>query len=682
MEVLVVQAGDTQHSETERIEQSSDIDLGSWYWLKQTIRDPDYRGGVECDGEILCCVMHVGSNYIQLESPLHWYVAVGSGRQKWFHSEHRWRIHFNDFHRLCRLEPDPGAHFKAEVAHLNSQSAAVLQQIQDICARLGVSPVKALTLNSSDRALAVMSNTTAVDDYKIALERAKTEDLPKLFAEHKRLAELTAENLKAETLPMKAMVGDLSSVIGRVEDRIFQVSLYAGLKEQAIRVQDGPPASHADKLHVFQGMLFMDEECLVNYTSGGMEFGNIGEFNGWLLKPENLTRILLFPRTLVAFQVRRYAKAREAHDLKTAWINFHLEQDDKRTFLYLRNGDQVWMIDTEVQFGHYLFPSRDDFDYGGEYMVETGGDHKIMPVREYEDRKRQAIKKARYHRKRQKLYRQWKKAHPEESGFEAPDGLRDYYFGTPSVWDWERWEPLGWESVWLDDVNAEVADRIKHHNRICTILQGLFDRSEILHPHPPVKLFEANALERYVTLVYDKGHTLYDGDAPDITAYFEANRAQITDGHVTMGQHAYWYSKLPVRQGDRRNNYREYKVVPYGNPGPDELATIDKWHAKSQKAEFRWERERARRRWRHESETIPCKILVPRAALFSLTAYQPGDYKQFFNDPRTRVNYLKWAHRLLTAEEWHNGNVDSNGHRKPAAAPDADDRDFTQGADE
>ena len=38
------------------------------------------------------------------------------------------------------------------------------------------------------------------------------------------------------------------------------------------------------------------------------------------------------------------------------------------------------------------------------------------------------------------------------------------------------------------------------------------------------------------------------------------------------------------------------------------------------------------------------------------SAYTPGDYRQFFADPRTRAEYLKWAPLLLEAEEWWAGN--------------------------
>jgi hypothetical protein len=48
---------------------------------------------------------------------------------------------------------------------------------------------------------------------------------------------------------------------------------------------------------------------------------------------------------------------------------------------------------------------------------------------------------------------------------------------------------------------------------------------------------------------------------------------------------------------------------------------------------------------------------VPADQLFNVSAYRPGDYKQFFADHRTRAEYLRWAPLLLTAEEFHAGNI-------------------------
>lgn len=50
---------------------------------------------------------------------------------------------------------------------------------------------------------------------------------------------------------------------------------------------------------------------------------------------------------------------------------------------------------------------------------------------------------------------------------------------------------------------------------------------------------------------------------------------------------------------------------------------------------------------------------MPIARLFNVSAYTPGDFRLFYNDPRTRAKYLQWAPFLLTAEDFHAGKTRS-----------------------
>ena len=71
-------------------------------------------------------------------------------------------------------------------------------------------------------------------------------------------------------------------------------------------------------------------------------------------------------------------------------------------------------------------------------------------------------------------------------------------------------------------------------------------------------------------------------------------------------------------------------------------------------ARFLWVRERqtyARYSWdrRNQGDTIGCRVNVHADKLFNVDAYKLGDYKQFYQDPRTRQEYLKWAPMLDTS---------------------------------
>lgn len=50
------------------------------------------------------------------------------------------------------------------------------------------------------------------------------------------------------------------------------------------------------------------------------------------------------------------------------------------------------------------------------------------------------------------------------------------------------------------------------------------------------------------------------------------------------------------------------------------------------------------------------EIAVPLDQLYNIEFYKKGDYKTFFEDKRTRKNYMKWAPFMLAAEEFLRGD--------------------------
>lgn len=124
----------------------------------------------------------------------------------------------------------------------------------------------------------------------------------------------------------------------------------------------------------------------------------------------------------------------------------------------------------------------------------------------------------------------------------------------------------------------------------------------------------------------------------DLTTYTNNNTKRINSGIdlVTIGQ---WYW---VKNND------------------------EAWKPRARKAVFRWDKS-ARSYYAYDpddEDNISRKLIVPIDKLFNVSAYKPGDYLQFFVDPRTREQYLKWANCLLAAEEYHAGNLAA---QKPTA---------------
>jgi hypothetical protein len=216
--------------------------------------------------------------------------------------------------------------------------------------------------------------------------------------------------------------------------------------------------------------------------------------------------------------------------------------------------------------------------------------------------------------------------------------------------------------VYYDDIGAFLNEEIQHYNKIGLLLQGLFDRSPVLHPHPKAKLWTPDGFDAAVKLIYDKDHALHAGPKPDFAAYRKRLNASLKTGSVTVGQQYFWLLDM----AKTHRHAPEYANIyqPTGNPGPGTLARIAKFGTRSGKATFRWTKDRSWRSedawhrqhgWDKEPPGISTSWECHSKILLNVDAYTPGDYKQFFQDPRTRAEYLQWAPLLLAAEDYHAG---------------------------
>lgn len=611
--------------------------LGAWYWVTGNKDHND-----EPKPDWLGCAMKLGSNYVEVQSPPE------------HHGGHYdIRIHFDNFWTRLRYEPNPEAVIGQRIAHWQGESRRLLGEIEAVTRSLGMTPQEkiggpAAAAGDGAGALMVLSSQADPKAYSRALTVAKETTLPALFKEVKEANGALAKWMKAPVMPMLAQMRDQKELVADIDDRIFSVSLYAGLTEETIKVADGEPAGMLDKLHVMQRMAYMDEECLANYRVGGMEFNDLAAFDAWLAEPENRDRILPFPRTLVAFRVRRNRKGRDWEgSVRTLMLNLEKEEADKLTFLYIRNGDQLWRLSTDIDFGPMIFPDATAFNPNEPKMVKMFARRvdKFISVREFESR-------AAAERQRERDYKAWEESHPGERN---PHWCSDHDFRGHSMRDWVPFDPT---SVYYDDAAAELAREIKEYNRVALIIQGLFDRSMVLHPHPPVRTWSADGFDAAVKLVYDGTGVLHHGEPPDFEAYRALCNASLGVGSLTVGQDDFWQRREGARESARRDrdyrdksDYRPERYKPHGNPGPGYMARIERW-SKSKGGTFTWKRDK-RSGANYWNETVADTITVPAAELFNVDAYEPGDFRQFFADPRTRAEYLKWAPMLIAAEEHH-----------------------------
>lgn len=631
----IVQVIPGSESRAEQIDSGPDADepsVGEWYWIK----GEDPAGD---DDPYLACVVHVGSNYVRVS---------GAGDRECVE-----RIHLDSFWVRCTPERDPLLVVGREIEKRRQNVAYLLKQVNDIAQRLSITPSAALTDGSETQALALRGSSQPVDEYKAALARARDVELPELFKRIEAENSSLVRWISASLIPLRAQAEAVKPVVERVKDRIFSVELYAGLVESVEKVRDGDPAPFDAKIHIFQRRHYMDEECLANYRAGGMDFSGVSGFDAWLALEENFERILPFPRCVVAFQVRRFEKDRRWSNVAEFFRMQDEHRYDKMTFLYVRNGGQLFRLSTGIDFDRQLFPDMTKDQLDGRIYACISGDGRVEKIITEAQYLGMVEEEEREEREREAKYR----AAPDEDKWRYQGhGIREsrwYHAFTP-------------ESVYYDDILKYMRSEMGRHNRLVLVLQGLLDRSPVLHPHPPWSLWDPDSFKAAVELVYDDSRALTPGDAPDFEEYRARLNASLKPGSITVGQEEAWErleaikenARLDADPRTRRSDYRHERYRPYGNPGPGTLARVYAVRPKDGKVVYAWSRERRTSRGLDDdgSREVRCTFTCSAREVLNVDAYKPGDFKVFLSDPRTRARYLEWAPLLLEAEEYHAGN--------------------------
>lgn len=155
---------------------------------------------------------------------------------------------------------------------------------------------------------------------------------------------------------------EMDSVIKRMNKLIYQLEIYLGISESIYQVQSGLPASDNDPVCLRQRLMYMDVEC-GDPSNEGIDFKNIQDFIDWLLcenaywKKKNLDILIPESKCVTMFRVRKKMKD---YRVNNPFLQCMLDEENKKTYIFIRNGDNVYMIESEVNFGDRLFPGRDE----------------------------------------------------------------------------------------------------------------------------------------------------------------------------------------------------------------------------------------------------------------------------------------------------------------------------------
>lgn len=567
---------------------------GTWCWVTY---QNTYRGRHEPKQyRELMCVEHIGSNHVQ-------FTRARPSEHRESYTEVK--VHFRNLMKDVVPEPNWKAIIDKEL--LDKQ-----KELQDAVKALAdkVRATDLLPEHTGEAPATMLPSTTRVDPKRRrwALLALKNRILPRM---KKRIAQITQEMVALQhdsVLPMLVECDRMTNIKEKIEDRLFVLQLYAGLGEKSKQIAEGEPAPPETPITIRQMLRYMDEETLIDYDKGGADYSNIGDFDDWIAKPENYTRLLPEPRCMVAFKIRRHHK--DYGRVRNIWEAF--AQMDKHnanewTYLCIRNGAQIWRLFCDIEFSPRLLPIRTEFHKPFEQPDEWG---------HYEEG-------------------------PGKKGF--PFGERVY----------DEPEQIGPEDLRYDDHVEKRKKLIFQYNRILFLIQGILDRSEVFKPHPPINLSDSDAVGQWLRLVHDEETGLPGANPPKWEEYRDRKNASIKVG-------TYVFAKWTREFYDRyeRPGYKE-KETKY--QGIYQVTSVKKNRThvrvsmprpKREGYEFptgwgngygRWGSWERKNKWQH--------FWVPMEDVFNVDAYVPGEYKTFLCDAYLKGAYLEWAPQLLSAEK-------------------------------
>lgn len=543
----------------------------------------------------LMCVTHLASNHVVFtESSSH-----GGTSSK--------RVRYRDLPTEARPEPNWQAVINKRIEDKKAELQNAVKLMTDSLVKVNLIEEQASDVPQAPTSMLPTLTRVSPEEHKKKLLKLKEKDFPAMAKQVEQITqELTAYH-RDLTLPMRAETDRMTKAMKGVDKRLFALELYAGLFQKCKQIKDGEPAAPDTPITVRQMMRYMDEECLIDYASGGMDYSNIADFDAWVVKPENMNRLVPEPRCVVALQVRRELKEYGITcNPLSLFDQLEKHHANMKTYLLIRNGERLFRLVTDIEFRPRLLPFRAEF-------------HK--PFEEHEHKS------------------SWGKGGPTADGYKS----------------WIEVTTIDPDHLDYDQHAEKRMDEIYKYNRVMFLIQGLLDRSKVFSPHPPINLSDDEHIEQYFKTVYDEEDGLPSHNPPNLESYLDRLNAVLVTGN-------YVWSRWHPEEDYDVNHRSSYRSLKYHRRRPDicRVTQIKKdrsmvkvswawgetygWHDHPDKPGWR--------KWgAHQVERMK-HSWIPIKEVFNVSAYCTGDYKPFLCDAYQKGQYLNWAPQMLDSELW------------------------------
>ena len=194
-----------------------------------------------------------------------------------------------------------------------------------------------------------------VDLFKTAMVKARQTELMV-----SAIRQMVTQKTDAIRSQMNGIITHYQKIVKRLNSVVFTLELYAGIRENIKQIQSGTPANDNEPIYLNQLMKFMDEE-VGDPSNGGLSYKNLEDFDNWLLAKNSYTNqfnyefLLPQKKSVRIMRVRRKMSEKYSRD---KWNNYWEIQQEMMTYIIIRNGENFYTIDSQMQFSEKLFPNE------------------------------------------------------------------------------------------------------------------------------------------------------------------------------------------------------------------------------------------------------------------------------------------------------------------------------------
>lgn len=168
------------------------------------------------------------------------------------------------------------------------------------------------------------------------------------------------EKMLSKVRALDPVLGSLRKTMRDIQEVINILNAYVGDGVEVKQITEGEPASIDTPISIRQRILFMDEEVAIIGKDGqGLDYSGKDTFYEWLKDSGNRNIVLPEVKCVVVFKPKRF----QHRYTRDSYTNNLLNQWNKHSFILIRNGDNVYSIESEnLNIYDAVIPTKQTLD--------------------------------------------------------------------------------------------------------------------------------------------------------------------------------------------------------------------------------------------------------------------------------------------------------------------------------